>query len=596
MTNMRGQTLIAMYMVVMMLSVLGGSFLSKGVAVNRHGQIQQLDAETFYLAQGGLEDAVTMLMDDISNFDVDANAPCHPDTDADGDCQPDIATETDVLVTALCEASAACPNSPFPAGSNPRAYSWAVEAEDTERVVVDPDGTRIFVKNYHVTTRAPHPTNPGFTTTLHQVVARRLVYTFQHAVFYDDDLEFLPGPDATLSGRVHSNHDIYLGTHNTLTIDSEYLRSAGGIFNRRKDSSSAMLGDVRIKEIGTGDLELMAGLDSDDATWETESQTRWGGTVRSSVHGVTALSVPAVGTTQPGGFYDSHAGLRVVNGSLSKGDGTAVIECAAATVNAGNQATCVPPGTVTTNPTSGAGLFYDNREGQVVKMTNIDVKRLGGYYDGNSDGVLDPPGSAGNPYASQLPSNGLVYATRDDATGGQEPGIRLHNGSVINRAGGLTVVSNDPVYIQGDYNTVNKKPSAVIADAMNMLSSGWSDANSWNAGTSAPKPLSSRIASTTTVNAAFIAGIETTTSGNYNGGLENYPRFHEDWTNKYMNIRGSFVALWNSQIGTGNWAYGGYYYKAPKRNWDYDSDFSTGPMPPFTPWAVEAVRGAWWRE
>jgi len=45
---------------------------------------------------------------------------------------------------------------------------------------------------------------------------------------------------------------------------------------------------------------------------------------------------------------------------------------------------------------------------------------------------------------------------RDDASGTQEPGIRLINGSQIYRSSGLTVVSNDPIYIQGDYNTMTR--------------------------------------------------------------------------------------------------------------------------------------------
>jgi hypothetical protein len=56
------------------------------------------------------------------------------------------------------------------------------------------------------------------------------------------------------------------------------------------------------------------------------------------------------------------------------------------------------------------------------------------------------------------------------------------------------------------------------------------------------------------------------------------------------------VALWNSQIAQGAWAYGGTQYTAPLRNWNYDTDFSSGNLPPFTPWAVEAERGAFWRE
>jgi len=61
------------------------------------------------------------------------------------------------------------------------------------------------------------------------------------------------------------------------------------------------------------------------------------------------------------------------------------------------------------------------------------------------------------------------------------------------------------------------------------------------------------------------------------------------------------VSLWNSQIATGTWKYGAQgsnsQYTAPIRNWNYDTSFSSGTsMPPFTPWAVEIRKGAWWKQ
>jgi len=182
-----------------------------------------------------------------------------------------------------------------------------------------------------------------------------------------------------------------------------------------------------------------------------------------------------------------------------------------------------------------------------------------------------------------------MYATINDAPTSQQPGIRLANGETIYRTDGLTLVSDDPVYIQGNFNSSNKKPVAVISDALNLLSNNWNDSKS-------SQNLSNRVASDTTVNSAFISGINETSWGHYNGGLENYPRMHENWSNKDLNIMGSFVALWNSTIGTGDWVYGNPQYTAPKRNWQYDTSFTSGALPPFTPWVVEAERGAWWTD
>jgi hypothetical protein len=303
--------------------------------------------------------------------------------------------------------------------------------------------------------------------------------------------------------------------------------------------------------------------------------------VKSVVHGVGKRAVPVVGSTAPGGFYDTNANVRIVNGTITRG-GVALA-----------QGTDIPPGTITTTTT-----LFNNREGRFVKSTDIDLRRLAGYFDANGDGVLDPPGFPGNPYTNKLPANGLIFATRNDASATQQNGVRLVNGTLIDRAAGLTVVSNVPVYVQGSYNTSSKKPAAIIADALNLLSNSWQDANSTVNNVNAGTP---RTATSTTYNAAFIAGVDVTNGSHYNGGLENYPRLHERWTGQQLSITGSFVSLWTPQVASGDWRYGQLgshsQYTAPTRLWNYDTSFSSGTsMPPFTPWAVEIVRGAWWSE
>ena len=550
-----GQTAVLAYLAVAVFTLLGGSLLSQSFSTQRHSQREQLQDEVFYAAEGGIEDAIGRFGQAIANFQVDTNITRYPVVGS--------------LVTAFA--------------SGATASSVVEQAEPTPRTVADPDGISIFLKNYHITTTVAHPAFPGVTATVHQVVERRIIYTFQHAVFYDGDLEWLPGPDMTLSGRVHSNGDIYIGTNALLTVDSEYLRATGNIFNRRKDSSDSMPGIVQIKKADTSPPQYlaMAGLDSANPTWETQSQTRWNGTVKTGVHGVTKRAVPVVGSIAPGGFYDTNAQMRIVNNTVTL-NGVALVEG----VN-------LPPGTVTASTT-----FYNNREGKFVKMSNVDLKKLAGYFDVNGDSVLDPPGTPGNPYTNQLPANGLIYATRTDATGSQQPGVRLLNGSEVRRTGGLTIVSNDPMYIQGNFNTTSKKPVAVVADAMNLLSNHWNDSQSTSNNVNSGSP---RTATATTFNAAFIAGIKPTVTGNYNGGLENYPRFHERWTGVNCSVTGSFVSLWNSQLAAGNWVYGqqasNSQYTAPNRLWTYDASFSDGTtLPPFTPWAVEIVKGAWWED
>jgi len=529
------QVLILTYLFISVLIAVSTSLLFKAVNKRNTTLRQRQIKETFYLAEGAIEYAIDSFREAIANFQI----------------SPDI-QNYDVEVS-------------YQTLNNFTVEVNIQRKEDTDRIVIE-NGTYVYVRNYEIIAEVAHPENSSISLTLHQIIARRLIPAFQHAVFYNNDLEILPGPNMTLSGRIHSNHDIYIDSNNTLTVDSFYLHSAGDIFNRRKDQDRESPGDVRIRvdKPGSPQYEYMNGLDSDDPNWTQESQDRWRGTVQTAVHGVTELTTPSVGSIDSDGYYANQADVVIINDTIYKNGETLV------------EGVDYPTGAITHTTT-----FYNNREGKYVKMTEIDLRKLAGYAEG------DPEGSPSFP--NNLPSNGLIYATRTDS-GNYQPGIRLKNGEKIYREGGLTTVTNQPLYIQGDYNTQDSQPSAIIADALNILSNNWNDSNS-------TQNLSQRTASETTINCAFIAGIDETTPGHYNGGLENYPRLHEKWSGVNLNIYGSFVALWESQVAQGAWHYGNPQYQAPIRNWHYNTLFDDpANLPPFTPWAVEAQRIAWWKE
>jgi len=214
-----------------------------------------------------------------------------------------------------------------------------------------------------------------------------------------------------------------------------------------------------------------------------------------------------------------------------------------------------------------------------------------------------------------LVSNGLVYVASTANGFGPSapcsnnaaaacPAVRLVNGSALpgpsssNPGGGLTVASQNPVYIQGDYNTAltgsggNHPPAAILADAVTVLSNNWHDSNSTDSSTQ----LSHRVASTTTVNAAIATGPSAeSTVGHGNGQLENDIRLLENWSGQTLNYLGSLVDLWHSQQVTKPWQNTGNYYNAPLRNWGYDVLFNTDP-PPGTPRGILMIKGQWSRK
>ena len=158
--------------------------------------------------------------------------------------------------------------------------------------------------------------------------------------------------------------------------------------------------------------------------------------------------------------------------------------------------------------------------------------------------------------------------------------------------------------MQGNYNTTDgsgsssvgvntttyTKPAALIGDAITVLSGAWTDANSTAA-------LNSRNAADTTVNAAFLAGVVETVSGSYSGGVENFPRFLENWSGRSLYYNGSMVVMYPSRYARGNWGgtgdtYG--IYNPPARRWAFDVNFrDVTKLPPATPAARKLVRNTW---
>ncbi|OPY91230.1 MAG: hypothetical protein A4E72_00215 [Syntrophus sp. PtaU1.Bin208] len=177
--------------------------------------------------------------------------------------------------------------------------------------------------------------------------------------------------------------------------------------------------------------------------------------------------------------------------------------------------------------------------------------------------------------------SGILYVSSDNIT---NPSVRLVNGSSL-PTGGLSVATNNPLYIQGDYNTDNKA-AAVFSDALTVLSNSWNDANSASG-------ISSRTASATTVNAAVVTGNVATSGSNYSGGVENLIRFLENWSGKTFTYGGSLACLWESQQATTRWPGTGSVYNAPTRNWSYNINLNN--LPPGTP-RVRNLEKISWRQ
>lgn len=402
-------------------------------------------------------------------------------------------------------------------------------------------------------------------TSLQMTVDASVVPVYQFAVFYENELEIAPGPAMTLGGRVHSNSDMYLQSDNSLKIDS-YTTAAGNILHGRHPQSgmSTGSGTVEIKD-GTGTYRNMKNadntwLDSRDGDWVNKSIDRWDGRVEDKNHGMTELKLPVVASGEPmdmigragtdnADSYEHKAGLKILDGQVLWRRPDSSWQNVTADFTAAGILT--------------QSIFRDGRENKDIKSYDIDISKLN--------------------TSTYWPDGGIIYAANEIS--GSLVATRLKNGSELKE--GLTVASENPVYTLGNYNSVNKKPASIMADALTILSTSWTDGNSWSA---------TRTAASTTVNAAYMTGNKASGTGGttYSGGFENLPRFLENWSGKTFTWKGSAVDLWRSLKATGTW--GGSYYSPPNRAWTFDTDFlDPNKLPPGTP-LISIVMKTSWRE
>ena len=216
--------------------------------------------------------------------------------------------------------------------------------------------------------------------------------------------------------------------------------------------------------------------------------------------------------------------------------------------------------------------FYEGREQRYVDVLDINVAQLNAWTN-NANQV------------STLYITMTTAGAQDPEGDGVYPVVRLVNAQTLDAP--MTFATEHPVYTLGDYNTVGWQPSALVGDAITFLSTVWNDAAHQD-------PVQIRpVAADTDIYAAIMAGSSSTpcdhevagcgVSSPYGGGLENFPRFLEDWNPEILMFRGSLVSLIASQQSTGLWG-NGPYYRPPVRDWKFDMRFDQPEnMPPGTP-------------
>jgi hypothetical protein len=238
--------------------------------------------------------------------------------------------------------------------------------------------------------------------------------------------------------------------------------------------------------------------------------------------------------------------------------------------------------------------------------------------DVNESGVLDTDGAVnigegfnvanGNPsrrVSCRVPSslNSNDDYGRKNRVSGARHALKLVNGALGNLptkpdgTGGFTVASENPVYVQANYNAdssgfgTGNAAAAIIADAVTLLSNNWNDLNSFKNPTRVGQGR--RNATTTWYRFAVISGKTVSfprpawsaaDDFGTDGGLHNFLRFLESWSGQTCNYMGSLVSLYYSESANGTFKCCTTVYSAPTRNFSFDSNFlDLSKLPPGSP-------------
>jgi hypothetical protein len=448
---------------------------------------------------------------------------------------------------------------------------------------------------------------------------------FQFGVFYEDDLEILPGQPLTFAGWVHSNGNIYLSS-NSATFQSN-VTTPDSVFWQRKDRNERLNGVFIHNATGTPvrldfDSRSLAG-----ASFKTRSEQLFNGRLMTSAYGVRPLKLPlpsdmaAVTLVLPRDHADPPM-VRDVKMAW-KSDWHVTVDASALAAATPAQAQAQLCSTIAYQRTSGldvpdaatcaqifrpvANAFYEGREDLRPDLIDIHLDALRQW--------TDAAPATRTPRILYVQVTGQTTAAANDYVA-----VRLRQGAQLpaprtaGTPGGLTIATDRPLYVLGDFNTTNWRPAALMGDAITFLSTppnpgmvsttavpvsvrcttsstGWCDGFQQN--------FARRPARETTVNAALLVGHSATScdyargcgTPTYGGGLENLPRFLESWSGVVFRYNGSLVSLYRSRFATGLWGNtlnpgfsNGSYYDPPTRQWAFDINFRfPDRLPPGTP-------------
>ena len=467
---------------------------------------------------------------------------------------------------------------------------------------------------------------------------------FAYAIFYNMDLEVSPGPKMEIHGPVHTNGNLWaqgisgVDFHYPVSSAKDLYYGWATEVGSAQGSGheSLQTGHVRFvnRDKNLVSFKIDSSYrDSNYSNWRSWAANTWHGNLQTQEHGIEIYKPVAFSDYQPDNpstaSYDPvNSGHQLIEPAIpiSSGDYVAEVEKQKLSVKAGlrfkwNSETS----TVHAYTKGGTELdisnlegpgsdflwevkpsaMYDHRRYQWIDMVEFNMGKLKSLIE-NPD-TTDPAKHIGG-YDPFNNWNGIVYFHVTNSSSDSETkarlgysGIRLWGGDTdaagqgipsLGSDPGLTFATNNALYVKGHFNADGvlhdtwtsqnsaivpedfEVPVALFGDSVTILSGAWNDA------VTSKKPT----ASSTEVAAAIVSGLIPTNAnknGKSSGGVHNFPRFLEKWSGRSLFIRGSLVALYESENDNSAWRID--YYAPPARNWGFSKLFKDGVYPPGTP-------------
>lgn len=456
----------------------------------------------------------------------------------------------------------------------------------------------------------------GVDNPIHEVrAAVQTVYQtsiksfFDYSIFTDGIFELSPFPSMNVDGRVRSNSIMRLGggrPEAALTFDGSVWSSGGiqltkGWSKTPKHSSQNVWVLDRDRNKRNFDNEGTV-LDSSHPNWQAISRSRWGtDIVRADAPQMRipiGNNIPMHTVIEPKSKDDSDLMKR--EKMAYKADHSIIVDKNGKIKINGKD---VKDQTIFTEAKDlETGVYKLGQQSSWIQVQHnfVDNRFASHKYGEKRDsGQIKLVTVYLDKFLEIYPDAKVVYVEIEDENGNVAPGsadpaialpaLRLRNGNDISSTGqeqGLTIATHRIAYVEGNYNTVDKVPAAIMADNVTVLSNNWNDDHA-----SLPP------ATSTTYNFGLVSGgypysLEKPSSPIQ--GVQNIIRYYEKWDECTFSYNGAIAKLWNAMETRAN-ACGDFFMAPNPRNVSYNEQFKLR-SPPGIPLGLEKPDLVRWRE